>query len=84
MTRQRFLGSGTRDGPMWVRSRRTTVLNRVTAVCMEEIPASSTRSSHTPGRSAARVTVKKKTRRSFVEVIGCNEVTLSFNELCQW
>lgn len=37
---------------MLVRSKRTTVLKRVTAACMEEIPASATRSSHVPGRSA--------------------------------
>ena len=36
---------------MSVRSRRTTVPYRVTAVCMEAMPAFVTRSSHVPGRS---------------------------------
>ncbi|PON59931.1 hypothetical protein PanWU01x14_156500 [Parasponia andersonii] len=44
---------------MLVRSRRTTVLNRVTAVCIEAIPAFSTTTSHVPG-SCARATTKKR------------------------
>lgn len=68
---QRFLGKSFLDGPMWVRSRRTTVLKRVTAVCMEAMPASGMRSSHTPGRSAARVAPRKMTsNRSLAVVMG--------------
>ncbi|PON90785.1 hypothetical protein TorRG33x02_134230 [Trema orientale] len=44
---------------MLVRSRRTTVLNRVTAVCIEAIPAFSTTTSHVPG-SCARARTKKR------------------------
>lgn len=37
---------------MLVRSKRITVLKRVTVVCIEAIPAFWTRSSHVPGRVA--------------------------------
>lgn len=43
------------------------MLKWVTAVCIDAIPASGTRSSHVPGRSArVRIKMKKKNdRRSF-------------------
>jgi hypothetical protein len=42
---------------MLVRSKRITLLKRVTAVCIEAMPAFGIRSSHVPGR-VARVRVE--------------------------
>ena len=39
------------------------MLNRVTAVCMEAMPASGTRSSHVPGRSARAWVGKRMIKR---------------------
>lgn len=60
------------------------MLKCVTAVCMEAIPASATRSSHVPGRSArvgmVMKWIRKKRNRSFEVVIRLSELELKVGE----
>lgn len=64
---------------MLVRSSSTTVLKRVTAVCMEEMPALPTRSSHVPGRSA-RVKIATQLSRTSASMESETETIVEDNE----